>query len=769
MPTTIAKTPTTTTHKSACILCSVNCGINIEVDHETKQFVKITGDKDHPTSQGYICQKATRLNYYITQERLTSPLRKKEDGSFEEISWETAIQEIAEKLVQIRDTHGGTSIAYAGGGGQGNHMAQMYAATFRKICGTPYIYSSLAQEKTGNFWVHGKLFGKQNVNYGEPLGDAEFGMLIGTNPIQSHGMPRAKRIISEISRDKNRTLVVIDPRETESAKKADYFLRVIPGRDAWLMSAMLGIIVQEGLEDKDFIEKHTNGFEKMKAHFEEIPVEEYCTIAGVDAEMVKEVTRKMAAAKTVVIRSDLGIEMSLNSTLNAYLKRLLFLVTGNFNKHGTNHLATWFVPVIGHSRDIDEGGMTTMVTKAREIAKLYPPNVLTQEIDTDDPKRLRALVVDSCNPMLNWADSNAQKKAYKKLDLMVVIDVAMTETAREAQYVLPASNQFEKYETTFFAEGMFHLRKPIFEPLENTLSEPEIYTRLMKAMGALDGIDFTELANAAIADKENPGKGIFQGAFMKAAMEFPQLHQLSAIALRESLGKAMGDDGVENTAFLWFASQLYAQKYPNAIRNAGIEGKGGQLGDIIFDKIMNSPSGFKVSEHKYEDLWGLMKTPDKKVNLYIQELLDNWLSKLPEVLEKQAKLEADYPFNLIAGERRTYNANAIIRNLEWAKTDKEGFLKINPTDASKHNIAEGDAVQLTSPTGSIKILATLSDEVKEGVISMPHGHGMNYGKGLSYKEAGAMPNILTSANYCDPLAKTPYHKNVRVKLEKVAV
>ena len=752
----------TTTHKSACILCSVNCGINIEVDHETKQFVKITGDKDHPTSQGYICQKATRLNYYQQQERLTSPLRKKADGTFEEISWDTAIQEIADKLVKIRDTHGGHSIAYAGGGGQGNHMAQMYAGTFRKVLGTPYIYSSIAQEKTGNFWVNGQLFGKQNVNYGEPIADAEFGMIIGANPMQSHGMARARRVIGEISRDKNRTLVVIDPRLNETAKKADYFLQVKPGRDAWLMSAMLGIIMQEDLIDKDFIAERTNGFAEVKPYFESIPIKEYCEIAGVAYDLVAEVTRKMAAAKTVAVRSDLGIEMSLNSTLNAYLKRLLFLVTGNFNKHGTNHLATWFMPLIGHSRD----GRTTMVTKTREIARVYPPNVLAQEIDNNHPDRLRALFVDSSNPVLNWVDTNAQKRAYKKLDLMVVVDVAMTETAREAQYVLPASNQFEKYEAAFFSEGIFHVRKPVFAAKEGTLSEPEIYTRLIKAMGALDGIDFTELRKAALLDKDNPGKGIFQGAFMQAAMKNPKLNQLSAIALRETLGAAL-PEGAENAAFVWFAAQLFAAKHAKGVRQAGIEGKGAVLGNVIFDKIMNSPSGITVVKHEEEDLWDLMKTPDKKVNLHIPELLEDWLLKLPEVLENQADLEKAYPYNLIAGERRTYNANAVIRNLEWAKKDQEGFLKVHPNDAAKHGLEEGDAVELTSPTGTIHILVTITDEVQEGVISMPHGKGMDYGKGRSFREKGAMPNILTTATYCDPLAKTPYHKNVRVKMEKV--
>jgi len=379
---------------------------------------------------------------------------------------------------------------------------------------------------------------------------------------------------------------------------------------------------------------------------------------------------------------------------------LLFLLTGNFNKHGTNHLASWFVPLIGHSQDIDEGGRTTMVTGAREIARVYPPNVLAQEIDTDHPDRLRALIVDSCNPVLNWVDTQAQIKAYKKLDIMVVIDVAMTETAMEADFILPASNQYEKYEAAFFTENFFQLRKPIFEPLEGTLS-------------------------------------IFQNSFMQAVMTNPKMNGYGPIALRESLGETM-PDGAGSAAFIWMAAQLYAQKYPQAIRKAGIEGKGAQLGEIMFNKILETDSG-----------------------------IDDWLTKLPEVLKDQDEIEKGYPFNLIAGERRTYNANAIIRNIDWAKTDQDGRLKINPKDAAKYSIIEGDSVELTSSSGSIYIIANVTDEVRPGVLSMPHGKGLNYGKGHSYKEKGAMPNILTKATYCDPLAKTPYHKNVRVKIRKV--
>ncbi len=756
-------TQTTTTHSTACILCSVNCGIKIAVDQQG-QFTKIVGDEAHPISKGYLCQKATRLNYYQNQKRLNVPLRRKSDGTFEEISWETAIQEIADKLISIRDTHGGETIAYAGGGGQGNHFPGMYASATRAACRTPYFYSALAQEKTGNFWVHGKLFGRQNTYYHEPVDKADYVVLIGTNPIQSHGMPRARKAINQLASNPNRTLVVVDVRETETAKKADHFLQVKPGKDAFLMATMLGIIIQEGLEDEEFIQKHTTGFEAIKPHFENIPIEEYAETSGVSLELIQKITREMAAAESVCIRSDLGIEMSHNSTLNAYLKRLLFLVTGNFGREKTNHLSTHFFPLIGHSKEPEEGGKVTQVTKAKEICKLFPPNVLPLEIDSNHPKRTRALIVESANPLSSYADIPAQRKAYKKLDLMVVIDVAMTETAKAAHYVLPASSQFEKTEATFFADNFFHLRKPFVKPLDGTLPEYEIHTRLIKAMGELPS-SFPILRAIAKLDRRLPYLKLFQTALGITFKFNPNWAKYAVIVLRETLGKALSKEN-EPAAVLWFSAHRYAKKYAKAINNAGIKGNGYALGEAIFRKILTSPSGVILSKHDIKDHWQLMRTKDKKVHLEIPEMLD-WLDKLPETNAALEALNADYPFNLIAGERRSYNANTNLRNPEWRKTDKEGFLKINPIDAAKLNIETGDTVKCANSKGTIKIIAKVVKEIPEGIISMPNAYGLEYDGEENFEVIGAAANELTSAEYCDPMAKTPYHKNVRVKLEKL--
>lgn len=757
--------PQETTYKTACILCNQNCGIEIQKD-EAGNFTQVLGDKEHPVSEGYICQKATRLNYYQKQERLTSPLRKDDAGEFQEISWEVAIKEIAEKLVQIRDTHGGKSIAYAGGGGQGNHLGGVYGAALRTACDTPYIYAALAQEKTGNFWVNGHLFGRQNTNYCEAVGEAEYVMVLGANPLQSHGIPKARPTINEVARNPEKTLVVIDPRKTETAKKADIFLQVQPGKDAYLLGAMLGYIIQNDLEDKDFIQTHTVGFEEIKPHFTKIPVSKYAKIAGVMEEQIIEVASGITRAKSFALRSDLGIEQSHNSTLNAYLARLLFLVTGHFGREGTNCLHNFLFPLIGHSKEPEAGGVTTQVTGMKGIGKLFPPNILPQEILTDDPKRLRALIVDSANPVATYADSQSQRQAIENLELSVVIDVAMTETAQAAQYVLPAQNQYEKMEATFFnlefPNNFFHLRHPIETPLKGTLDEPEIYRRLVVAMGEIPG-SFPLLGAIAKLDRKMPGFKLFPLALAITTKLKPKWKKQQLLLLTETLGKALPFKYAKSSAFIWFAAHLFARKYEKQVQRAGFKGKGYALGEALFNRILHSKSGTLISKHTYEESWELVRHKDKKIHLEIPEML-KWMNELPQGMETQD----EFTFNLLAGERRAYNANALFRNPEWRKKDTEGALKIHPEDAAEQGIENGDWVRCYSKNGEVVIKTWITDEMPRKMLSMPHGYGFSY-PGHDIKTTGALVNNLTSMDDCDPLAKTPYHKNVRVNLEKVSI
>ena len=305
-------------HRTACILCSVNCGVEVQIDGG--HITRVRGDRAHPGSKGYACEKAQRLDYYqSSRDRLQTPLRRRADGTFEPIDWDTAIREVAAKLAAIREAHGGETIFYYGGGGQGNHLGGAYGAATRKALGSIYTSNALAQEKTGEFWVDGQLYGRPRCHTTGDFERAEVAVFVGKNPWQSHGFPRARAILREISTDPQRALIVIDPRRTETAELADHHLQVRPGADAFCLSALLAILIEEDLLDHDFVTNRTSNGEGLFQALRTVPIAEYCARAGLAEQAVREVARRIARARSVSIYEDLGIPQAPHSTLNSYL------------------------------------------------------------------------------------------------------------------------------------------------------------------------------------------------------------------------------------------------------------------------------------------------------------------------------------------------------------------------------------------------------------------------------------------------------------------
>ncbi|MBX3269693.1 MAG: molybdopterin-dependent oxidoreductase [Sandaracinaceae bacterium] len=748
----------TTWKATACILCSENCGL--EVRTEGRRITAVRGDDAHH-SEGYLCQKAARLDHYQSHaERLDTPLRRRPDGGFERIGWDQALREIAARLRAIRAEHGGHAIAYYGGGGQGNHLGGVYGSALRAHLGTPYVYSALAQEKTGDFWVNGELFGKQTCHVTPDVEHADFVIFLGTNPWQSHGFPRARKVLKAIAADPARTMVVIDPRVTETAKLADVHLRPRPGTDAFLLAAMLGVIAREGAEDRAFLDAHTTGAAEVLAVLADVDVAAYAARAGVPLADVERVARGLAAAERAVVRADLGIQQSYHSTLNSYLEKLAFLLTGHFGRRGTHNLHTFLLPLIGHSPSPEEDPTVplTRVTGMRPIAKLYPPNVAPLEIDTDHPERVRAMIVDSANPLVSGADTRAYERAFARLELAVTIDVAPSETAARSHYVLPASSQFEKGEATFFnlgfPENRFHFRRPIFAPLPGTLPEPEIYRRLLVALGALPE-RFPLLEAAARAHRKAPRARLFPLALAAALKARPSWAPLAPVVLYATLGRAL-PPGTASAAVLWGAAQAYAQRHADAVRRAGVADTGAGLGEALFEAILEGEHGIALSEHEERDAFSLVRTPDRRVRLAIPSLLDELraLAHEPDVRDPA------YPLSLMAGERRTYNANTIYRDPAWRRSDPHGAARVHPADAARLGLAEGDRVAVESPGGAVEAVVTLDDGILEGVVSLPHGYGMDH----AGARTGPRINELTQSAHCDPLTKTPYHKTVPIRL-----
>ncbi len=746
--------------KTACILCSRNCGLTVEIDNG--KFIKIQGDEQHPISKGYICQKAARLEYYQNHDdRLAQPLKRQSDGSFSPISWDVASQEIAEKLQNIKQEHSGNAFAFVGGGGQGNHWGGMYSRQLLSAMGSRFIYTALAQEKTGDIWVNGRLFGNQLCHTTEDIEHADYVIFIGANPFQAHGIVNARDTLKALQKDPNRTMVVIDPRVSETAKMADIHLQLKPSTDAYLMSAMLAIIVREGLHDKAFLTAHCTGFEALEKELLGIDVEDYAQRADVPFDLVQKVARDFATAKTACVRVDLGTQHTLHTTLNAYLEKLLYLVTGNFAKKGGNNLHTYMIPLISHT-DERKKGIRTAKHKMFPIGGLYPPNILPDEINHSGEDRIRAVWVDSANPVLTYADSKAYTAAFQQLELLVVVDVAMTETARLAHYILPAASQYEKVEASGFnlefPENLFHLRHPLFAPFKEALPEPEIYTRVLEKMSILPD-KFPILSKIAALEPKATARLGYMSALNILFSRKPNLTKYGSSIMYRTLGKTLPKN-MESAAPLLGLTLLYAHKHFEAVKNVGYKGSKRTLGNALFDAILGNKSGVIISKHAFEDIWSFLKTPDKRVHLEIPEMLKELRELASENLSNP-----DFPFILIAGERRSYNANQIYRDSAWRKTDPKGTMRMHPEDAAELGIINGENVHCESSIGRITVVVEIDKSVRRKMVTLPNGYGSRFRNGDAI---GPQLNMITPSNHCESFTKTPFHKYVPVKISKVA-
>ncbi len=738
-----------TWHKSACILCENNCGIQIQ--RHGRRFTKIRGDKDHVATAGYTCNKALRLDHYQNGGvRLTTPLRREADGSFTPVDWDTAISEIAARLTAVRDTHGGDKIFFYGGGGQGNHLGGAYSSALMRALGVRYRSNPLAQEKTGEGWVDAHLTG------GHTTGDfehAEVAVFLGKNPWQSHGVPRARTVLKEMAKDPARTMIVIDPVRTETADLADIHLQVRPGTDAWCLAAILGVLVQEDLVDHAFLRAHTTGAEEVMPRLTAVNVAHCVEVCGLDEDLLRTATRRIATAASVATYEDLGVQQGPNSTLVSYLNKLIWLLTGNFGKPGAMQPHSWIAPLVRY----DTRTRHTPVTGARMPGGLVPCNVIAEEILADHPDRFRAMIIESANPAHSLADSTAFGEALAALDLVVVIDIALTETGRQADYVLPASSQFEKWEATFFTfefpRNTFHLRAPVLDQLPGTLPEPEIYARLIRQLRVVPRSRLSVLRGAA-----RLGRTPFKLAFAALAAVDKNILGLAPYLLYETLGPRL-PDGARSGAVLWALAQRIGKDYPQAMRRAGHPNA-----DALFDAMLAGRSGTTFTLDEPEDAWKYVPHPEHRVPLPIPELLD-LLATLEQT--KAVHTTDDFPIVLVAGQRRAFTANTIFRDSAWRLRDRDGTLRVNPDDAHRLGLTDGVPAQVTTRRGTARATVELDDRMQPGHAALPNGFGLDLPVENGTERTGVALNTLTDLHWRDPIAGTPWHKHVPARIEPV--
>lgn len=740
-----------TIHKTGCVLCAQNCGLEVEV--ENNRIIKVKPDKSNPKSEGYFCRKGMNVAYHQhNADRLKYPL-KKVGNKFERISWDQAIDEIAAKIKSIVGQYGPRSFAYMGGGNQGCHLEAAFGVRLMRGLGSQYQYSALAQEFAGAFWVCGRTHGKQYLHDGPDVSNTEVLLTFGWNGMQSHQIPQAPRHLQRLSKNPDKLLIVVDPRISETAKIADIHLQIRPGTDALMLKSMIAIILKEGWENKAYLENHTSGFEQVKMLFEDFDVRTALKVCELDFDQVRKVARAYATRKSS-LRYDLGIFMGRHSGLNSYLIVILQTICGRLCVPGGNIIPGHMVPIGPNTDERDSKIWRTVATNSFPVCGCFPPNVMPEEILSNHPERLRAVLVSGLNPLRSYADTTAYEKAFQRLDLLVTVELAMTETAVLSHYVLPSRSGYESWDGTFFPitfPGIFfQMRRPIIEPEGEPLEQGEIDLRLADKLGLIPLIP-EKLYKAA-----EESHAAFAQALMEYAMTEPKAMKTMPFILGKTLGKAMGS---VHLAALWGMLQVMPKSFQENAARAGFK-PGSALGEEIFQQIMDHPEGIWVGKVDPENNFAEVKTADGRINLHIPELLDE-LRTIEAAREEAALvMPPEFPLILMAGKHMSMNANTLMRDPAWNEGKRACTLAMHPDDAAFLNLKDGQQVRVTTEAGSEEIDLEITDSARKGHVVIPHGFGLVY----NGKKYGANVNRLTKNTHRDQFG-TPMHRYVPCRVE----
>ena len=743
--------------KTTCVLCGIRCGLEVEV--EDNRIVKARPDKDSPISEGYICRKGMNIAYHQhNADRLLHPLKKVGD-KFESISWDQAIGEIAEKLKKILEEHGPRCLASVAGGGEFNFYPTQFLTGFIQSLGSRYKYSSANQEFASRYWAHGLAFGSQLLELSPDYKNTEMLVSVGWNGMMSHQIPQARRVLTRISKDPDKLLVVIDPRLSETAKIANIHLALRPGTDALLLKSMIAIILKEGMHNQEYIDQHVSGFREILPWFAGFDVTAALKVCELEYGQVFQVCQEFARRQSC-LRDDLGILMNRHSALVSYLLVVLLAICGRIGVPGGSYL----VGERKYSDPNDPKTWRTAVTNIPAIGGMFPPNVMPEEIVSDRPDRIRSVFVMGANPLRSYADTTAYEEAFSRLDLLVVTDIVMSETAAFAHYVLPCRSTHESWSpadmvipsTTNkgFLDVYSRMRRPVVEAEGDQKETGEIFTRLADAMGLIPVLP-DSLYQAA-------GSGslrTYRDALAAYLTEHPENMRMVPFIAAKTLGSIIGSAQLASY-FTGFLQRSRAKQEEAA--KMGFDA-GPDQGLALYETIIDHPEGVLVGMQDIRKNLGRLATKDGKIRLNAVEI-EAWLKEIsPAEEEKRLKTDAEFPLILMAGRHMDMNANTGMRNPAWNEGRRPCTLAMNPADAEKFGFSEGQMVKVITEAGEETIEVEVTGDARKGQVIIPHGFGLVY-NGVTF---GANVNRLAKNTNRDQFG-TPMHRFVPCRVEAIS-
>lgn len=696
--------------------CEPFCGL--EVDVEEGRIVAVRPDQEHPISRGYACIKGMRvLDYQNDPDRLLHPLRRADPG-WEQVSWATATSEVGHKLREIRDAHGPRAIATYWGNACDSTVITL-TNTFCSAFGSPNSFNVLSLEYTDRGAVAEAMLGNENFILQPDAGNANYALLLGTNPIVTQGMtllqrrPRIRSDFQSIQRRGGR-VVVVDPRRTETVSVADEHVAIRPGTDLFFLLATISVIVTRGLMDRAFVDAHTVGIDWWKQFADTYDLAWAAQVTDVRLSAITRIAEEFAAADGAFATTRVGVQTSHNTTLTEWAVQSLNAITGNVDRPG----GVYFNPGA-----IDVPSLIRKFTKRKNpapsriggYAQIFggpPAATFADDVLSDDPERIRALVVVGGNPVITFPNTKKVEKALERLELLVSIDLYLSDTGTFADYNLPAATMYEK--------GGFHFLTSTFEPYPYAEWKPKVVEPRGEARSEWD---------------------IFRGVSRAAKVPFLNQPAIGAVdRLLALFGSELSEEDLARYLLLGKSSLRRLKRAPNGIKFADI-----QWGEFLRKRL---------------------ETKERKVILAPAELTD----ALPAALGNAPLPTTEFPLLLISGGRRQASYNSWTHNIPKLMDQLKGnYAVLNTEDATAIGVATGDLVRVTSATGTVEIKATASPDIRRGVVMIHQFWGHNYESGMqtSRKYPGVNVNLLHDDRVRDRFTGMPVFNGTPCRVEPV--
>ena len=713
-----------------CTLCEAHCGIQVEV--EGAEVLRITGDPDDVMSRGYICPKAAALaDLHEDPDRLRTPV-KRVGSEFVPIGWDEALDLAARGLRDVQARHGSDAVAtYLGN--PGAHSSAVIAATLlRKLLGTRNNYSATSTDQLPQHRVYHELFGHFALFPIPDLDRTDHMLVFGANPAVSNGSimtaPGARHRLRAIV-ERGGAVVVVDPRRTETVKHASEHVAVRPGGDPFLLLGMLHVIFGEGIEDLGRLAELTDGVEELRALAAEWSPERAAPHAGVEAETIARLAREFAAAERAVAYGRVGVCQQETGTLTHWLICALNVVTGNVDREGGSMFPTPAVDALD-LLNVLFGAGERWEREPMRVSGLpgyldeYPIAGLADEMLTPGDGQVRGLLTYAGNPVLSAPGGRRLDEAFAQLDWFVAVDLYVTETTRHAHVILPPVSQLER-------------------------SDIDIVFPLV---GVRNFIRFNPAALPAPAG----GRTDWQ----------------ILMALAGRIGRGV-TGGALNRLLRLVGPAASAERLVDLALRTGPYGalKRGPMRGLTMGKVRKARHGVDLGPLRPGRLPGQLRTKGRRLRVAPAPFLAE-ARRLDELAaERDAALGNGFDLTLI-GRRQLRSNNSWLHNSpRLMKGADRCTALLHPDDATARGLADGDQVCVTSAAGAIEVPLEVSDEMRPGVVSIPHGFGHHRdGVGWSHAaaHAGASVNDITDPARHDRLSGNAALNSVPVRVERVA-